>query len=165
MVQVEIGTYLLLAQEYIQGSLEDGLQAGTDNVEWETVVLTVLVELLETRVQRERLLHNHEAVVEGDIEGSPHVLGDLTVSPLAVLHLFFQLGQTLLATAVGTDEDVASVFHEDGAIEIYCRVSYPAHLIGPGAMRTMNRGPLAETGSGCWTRLASIPEKMTIFLF
>jgi hypothetical protein len=38
---------------------------------------TVLVEVSESSIEFEVLLHDFEAVVEGDVEGSPHLLGHI----------------------------------------------------------------------------------------
>lgn len=114
-----VKTYLLLAKEGIQNPAQNGLQTGADHVEGESVFNAVLVEFTETRVDLESLLHNREAVVEGDVQGSPHLLGDVAEGPLAGLDLFIELVAGFLAAAVVVEEDVACVLHEDGAIEVY----------------------------------------------
>jgi len=68
------GTYLLRAKISIKHSPQDRLQAGTDNVEREAVFNAVLVEFTESRVHFDCFFHDDEAVVEGDVEGCPHVL-------------------------------------------------------------------------------------------
>lgn len=64
----------LLAQERVQHSPQHGLEARRDHVEGDLVRDAELVELLEGRVDLQRLLHHPEAVLEGHVERPPHFL-------------------------------------------------------------------------------------------
>lgn len=118
-VILKFRTYLLLAQEGVQHAAQDRLETGADHVEGEAILDAVLVELAESRVDLEGLFHDDEAIVKGDTQRSPHLLGDLTERPLAHLDLLIELLTSLNTAAVVVEEDVACVLHEDRAVEVY----------------------------------------------
>lgn len=119
MYFLKFRTYLLLTQEGIQHPAQDRLETRADHVEGEAVLDAVLVELVEARVDLEGLFHDDEAIVKGDMQRSPHLLGDLTERPLAHLDLLIELLTSLSTAAVVVEEDVARVLHEDRAVEVY----------------------------------------------
>ncbi len=110
---------IFLAQERVKDFPEDGLQAGGDDVEGDVVREAVFVESLEVGVDLEGLLHHFEAVFEGDIEGSPHLFRNFAEGAFAGLDLLIEDLAALGAAAVGIEEDVTSVLHEDCAIEVW----------------------------------------------
>lgn len=115
-------TYLLFTQEGIQNTTQDRLQSRADHIEREPIVHAVLVELAETRVDLESLLHDDEAVVERDVQGAPHLLGNVAEGSLAGFDLLVEFVAGFGAAAVGVEEDVAGVLHEDCAVEVWVDV-------------------------------------------
>lgn len=77
------------------------------------------MELTEARVNLEGLFHDDEAVVEGDVQGSPHFLRGLPEGEFAGLDLGVKLVAGFGAAAVRVEEDVACVLHEDCAVEVW----------------------------------------------
>jgi hypothetical protein len=65
-------TYRVFAQESVEHPAQDGLESGGNDVEGNVVLDAVVVEVAEVNVQLEFLLHDFEAVVEGDVERPPH---------------------------------------------------------------------------------------------
>lgn len=70
--------YLFLSQELIENTAKDWLQAGRNDVEWDVVLDTKVVELEERRVDLQSSLHDIEAIVERNVQTSPHLLGNFT---------------------------------------------------------------------------------------
>lgn len=62
--------------------------------------------------------HDLEAVVEGDVEGSPHLFRHVPEGPLARLDLLVEHLALVGTAPVVIEEDVTRVLHEDGAIEV-----------------------------------------------
>lgn len=120
-----ITTYLLLTEKSIQHPPQNRLQPRADNVEREPMFDAVLVEFVEARVDLEGLLHDDEAVVEGDVQGSPHLLRGFAEGELAGLDLCVELVAGFGAAAVGVEEDVACILHEDCAVEVW-----GLHMVG-----------------------------------
>ena len=108
----------LLSQKVIQHAAKNRLQASGNDVEGNLVVEAELVEVLELGVDVETILHGFEAVGEGDIEGSPHLLGNVAEGTLAGLDLFVEDLAPLGTAAKGVEQDVTGVLHEDCAIEV-----------------------------------------------
>lgn len=112
-------TYLFLTEECIQDPAEHRLQASADHMEREPIVDTVLVELWESLVHFKGLLHEREAIMEGDVERPPHISRGLAERPLTRLDLLLELVAAVGAASIGIDQDVACVLHADGAVKVY----------------------------------------------
>lgn len=88
-------------------------------MEREAVIHAILMELPEARIHLERLLHHLEAVVKGDMQRPPHLLGGLPEGPLAGLDLLIEFVARFGAAAVCVEQDMACVLHGDCAIEVW----------------------------------------------
>ncbi|KAG9680186.1 2,3-diketo-5-methylthio-1-phosphopentane phosphatase, partial [Aureobasidium melanogenum] len=108
----------LLSQEMIENTAEDGLQASRDDVEGNLVVQAELVEVLELGVDVQTFLHSLETVGEGNVQRSPHLLGNIAEGTLSGLDLLVEDLALLSTTAEGVEQDVTCVLHEDCAIEV-----------------------------------------------
>lgn len=77
------------------------------------------MEGLEPGVDFEFLTQDREAVGKGHVEGSPHFLGGVAERSSARFDGCVEGGAARGAAAVGVEEDVPGVLHEDCAVEVW----------------------------------------------
>ena len=79
-----------------------------------------LVELCEIRVDGQFISKRLESRLKWHVEGTPHLLRDVTEGALATGDLLVELLTSFSTTAMLVEQDMPGVLHEDRAIEI-CR--------------------------------------------
>ena len=108
----------LFTEEVVEDRAEDRPETGGNDVEWNVVLDTELVKVLELRVNLKSTLHLVESVCERNIEGTPHLLGNIAEGSLARLDLLVE-DLALFGTAAElVEKNVTSVLHEDCAVKV-----------------------------------------------
>jgi hypothetical protein len=77
------------------------------------------MEGLEIRIDFECAFHDLETVFKGDVQRPPHFFRDLAEGAGTVFDLFVEDFAASGAAAVGVEEDVPGVLHEDCAVEVW----------------------------------------------
>lgn len=105
-------------EEVVENAPQDWLKTGGDYVERDAIIDAEPVEGLEIGVDVQRRLHDFEAGLEWNIEGTPHLLGHLPERALAAVDLCIEYRAPFVAAAEVVKEDVAGILHEDRAVEV-----------------------------------------------
>jgi len=102
-----VDVFCLLTDEFIENSAEDRLETGGYNVEWDLAFDTEIMEFPEIWIHLELLLHDFEAVVERDIQTTPHLLGSIAEGKLATVDSSIELFASVFAAAMSVKKDVS----------------------------------------------------------